>query len=235
MGILQNIRGEHGAALENYQKALKIYEKRGNRPQDEGRIYHNLGMTFADRGEWDQAIDAFEHCLKLADEVEDKQLHGLTYLNMGKTYVRQNKLGKAKQFTEKALKKFKRMDDTLNIAEAYHIFGLIHGKNGNFTASERFFEASIGINEKMGYQEGLADTYMSYGNLCSSHQNNKRAKNCYEKALKAYSNLDLSDKVEELSKIIDDLSSGSKKEVKTVKIVEEKVTHVKNASTVHHS
>ncbi|MCH8872691.1 tetratricopeptide repeat protein [candidate division KSB1 bacterium] len=235
MGILQNIRGEHDAALVNYQKALKIYEKKGNRQQDEGRIYHNLGMTFADRGEWDQAIDAFEHCLKLADEVEDKQLHALTYLNMGKTYIRQNKLGKAKQFTEKALKKFKRMDDTLNMAEGYHIFGLIYGENGNFTASEKFFVASIGINEKMEYQEGLAETYMSYGNLCSSHQNNERAKNCYEKALKAYSNLELTGKVEELSKIIDELSSDSKKEVKIVERVKEKVTHVKNTSTVHHS
>ncbi len=235
MGILQNIRGEHGAALANYQKALKIYEKKGNRHQDEGRIYHNLGMTFADRSEWDKAIDAFEHCLKLADEVEDKQLHALTYLNMGKTYVRQQKFSKAKEFTEKALKKFKRMGDTLNMAEAYHIFGLIHGANGNFTAAEKFLVASIGINERMQYQEGLAETYMSYGNLCSSHQHIDRAKNCYEKALKAYSNLELTGKVEELSMIIDELSSDSKKEVKIVEMVEEKVAHLKNASNVHHS
>jgi len=235
MGILQNIRGEHGAALENYQKALKIYEKKGNRRQDEGRIYHNLGMTFADRGEWDQAINAFEYCLKLADEVEDKQLHALTYLNMGKTYVRQNKLGKAKKFTEKALKKFKRMGDTLNMAEAYQIFGLIHGENGNFTASEKFFVASIGINEGLEYQEGLAETYTSYGNLCSEKSKIERAKNCYEKALEAYQKLGLQSKVDELSNMIKEITDSGT-EVKIVEISgKEKVINKKNVSTVHHS
>ncbi len=235
MGIIQNIRGQHSVALENYQKALKIYQKKKNRHQDEGRIHHNLGMTFADRGEWEQAINAFEHCLKLADEVEDKQLHALTYLNMGKTYVRQNKLGKAKKFTEKALKKFKRMGDTLNMAEAYHIFGLIHGEDGNFTASEKFFEASIGLNEGLEYQEGLAETYTSYGNLCSKQSKIKRAKNCYEKALEAYQELGLQSKVDELSNMIKEITDSGTE----VKIVEmsgkEKGISRENASTVHHS
>ncbi|MFQ5675688.1 MAG: tetratricopeptide repeat protein, partial [bacterium] len=233
MGIIKNIRGQHAKALENYHAALSIYEQKGNRQQDEGRIYHNLGMTFADKGEWDKAIEAFERCLKLADEVEDKQLHALTYLNMGKTYVRQQKLGKAKEFAEKALKNFKRMGDTLNMAEAYHIFGLIHSAHNNFSAAERFLQASITLNERTGYQEGLAETYLSFGKTCMKQGHAKRARNCYAKAMEAYKALNLASKVAELKKIVEAISSNQTAQVKVVD--DDNLKSRASVSTVHHS
>ena len=198
IGVIANIRGEHKAAMENYQRALEIYKRQGNRQQDEARIHHNLGMTYADMGECDAALGAFTHCLRLADEVQDRQLHAQTYLNMGKTLVRQNRLDEAQLYVEKALKIFKITDDKLNVAEAYHVFGLVWSDKGDLTSAEKYFKQSIRINQQLEYQEGLAETYKSCTTLYWRMGDMRRAQDFFTKALATYKSLNLDGKIKEL-------------------------------------
>ncbi len=211
LGIIANIRGEHGAALESYKQAISIYERIGNRAQDVARGYHNIGMTLMDMQDWSESIIAFERCLKLADEAEDNQLRAMTLLNMGKTHVKQKNIAEAKKFTEKALKFFKRTGDVLNEAESYHVFGLIEAEKGNFPSSERFLKESIRINEDKRYQEGLAESYVSYGDVCRGRGDTDRAREHYQKALEIFTEIELSGRAEELSKMMGKLPKVKKR------------------------
>lgn len=205
LGIIANIRGEHHAALENYKQALSIYEKFGNRNQDLARVYHNIGMTHSDMKEWEESNIAYKHCLKLAEEVEDKQLKAMTLLNMGKTYTAQKNFRKAEELTKKAMKFFKRSGDVLNEAEGYHIFGLIKVEQGDFTSAEKLFMESIRINQKMEYWEGLAETYICYGDLCKIQELHKQAKDNYQKAIDIFTKLCLSNKIDEVKKKLESI------------------------------
>jgi predicted ATPase len=205
IGIIANIRHEHQTAMDNYKKALVIYQQKETCQQDQARIYHNLGMTLADIGEWQEASAAFQDCVKFATEVQDKQLLAMAYLNMAKTLVRQDKLTAAKKHTEKAVKMFKRMDDMLNVAEAYHIFGLIHSAQSQYSEALKFINDSIHINRELGYQEGLAEAYMAHGKVSQEAGELAQARASYEQALEAYRGLHVHSKTEEIITVIDGL------------------------------
>lgn len=208
VGIIANMmRGSHGVALENFEKALVIY-KRLNSRQDQARVYHNMGMFYSDHGEWLESIKAYENCLKLADDVESKHLRALTYLNMGKAYARQKKIAKAKNLTEKAFKMFKRMADILSVAEAYHIFGIIASVEGDFSKAEDYLKDAVKIFKNKEYSEGLADTLESYGHLLLDKGERLKARESYSSALDLFRMIKLDAKVRSLTQLIESIDQG---------------------------
>lgn len=228
IGIIANINNQHEKAMEHYQDALEIYKAKGGRKQDEARIHHNIGMTYSDLGEWQSAIDAFEACLKIADDVEDRQLVGLTYLNMGKTYVRQNNLPKARGLSEKALKIFKRTDDMHNVAETYQVLGLVAEAEGNWAVAEKNFLHSLRLNEELGAREGLAEGYFFLAKLYQHQGKYESAMENYNHALKEYQSLELTCKMEEVAKCLDDLELNRETPIKIVEVEAEPKPKGKN-------
>jgi tetratricopeptide (TPR) repeat protein len=222
MGIIANIQGNHEEAMQNYDQALQIYEEKSNNQQQKAQLYHNLGMTWSDIGEMDKAMDEFKNCLKIATEIQDKQLRALTYLNMGKTLTRQNDTAQAKRYTEKALKIFKRMDDLLNLAETYQVLGLIFAAQPEFVEAMKYFNNCIRINQELGYQEGLAEAYYSFGKVCQEADEFKQAHENYQKALEVYSNLNIGSKIQEIRSLIEALNA------KQMTVVE-----IENSDPVH--
>lgn len=61
------------------------------------RLYNNLGMTYADRKKYDQALKAYSQALTFGIS------HPSLYHNMANTFVGQQKLKEAQQYYEKAL------------------------------------------------------------------------------------------------------------------------------------
>jgi len=236
MGIIANLQGEHEKAMKNYRAALKIYATKQGRQQDEARIYHNIGMTLSDLNKWDEANEAFESCLKLADTVEDRPLLALTYLNMGKNHARRNHAAKAKTMTEKALKIFKRTDDTVNVAEAYHVLGLIAETGKNYHLAEKHILHSIKLNKELGHREGLAEALVSIGTLYRNQMKLKLALSNYEKALTEYHALGLDAKVAEVTEIIDHLNQEKQSAIRIVDVEPEQESINRTyASHIRHS
>ncbi len=202
IGIIANIiRGKHSIALENFKKAIKIYEVK-NSTQDLARVHHNIGMFHSNHGEWLESIKAYEKCLKLADEVESRHLIALTYLNMGKAYARQKALKKAKSLTEKALKIFKRMSDLISIAEAYQVFGLIYGAEENFAKAQDYLKQAINIFSSKNYREGQAESRKTLANLYKEYGYWDEAKEYYFQALDDFRELNMESEAKEISKAL---------------------------------
>ncbi len=236
IGIIASIRGENNVAMDNYREALEIYARKGNRQQDQARIYHNLGMAHADTDDLDAALNAFEQCLDIAYEIHDRPLQALTHLNMGKTMVRQDKLLEAKSLMEKAIKVFKRTDDTLNMAEAHLVFGLIHHGEGDFAAAEESLTRSMQLNDKLENKQGQAECYVAFAKLCYDRQDQGSAEEHFAKALQAYRRLDLQSKVEDVHKMIEESLPDSELNVTTVDTeTSDENAETKRVTKVHHS
>ena len=198
IGIIANIlRGPNSVALDNFQKALEIYEKKESK-RNIARVHQNIGMIYSDRGDWTQAIEAFENCLQLTDETDEKQLRTICFLNLGKTFARQQNQTKAKSYTEKALKMCRRMHDVLGIAEAYHIFGIIYGNDGEFSKAEKYLEESIKINKDKDFQDGLAEAYETYSRISLKTGKISMSKDFCQKAIQIYKIMNVDVKVKEL-------------------------------------
>ncbi len=230
IGIIANIiRGDYGIALENFKKALQIYERK-NDGQGQATVYHNIGMFYSDKGQWLESIKALERCLQLADETESKRLHALTYLNMGKAFARQEKTAKAKRLTEKALKMFKRMSDVISIGEAYHIFGIIFSKEGNFFKAEDYLKEAINIFRKKNYLEGLAESQFTYGNILVEQGEMEVARNYFNDALELFKSINISSKVKELSQKISTIEPGDH-HTTDIDIIKQGTSSIKRGTT----
>lgn len=216
MGIIANIRVQHETAMQNYEKALAIYQKYETRNQDQARIYHNIGMTLSDQGNFTEAIKAFESCLELSDKVEDKQLNALTHLNMGKTYIHINNLPKAKKLTDKALKIFKRTGDALNVAEGFHILGMISDLNHEDEIATEYFNRSIKINLELNCKEGLAESYYALAGVFNKKEDISLAIDFYCKSLEIFKELNVDLKIKEVEQHIHALASNSGAQVTVV-------------------
>ncbi|MBD3225507.1 MAG: tetratricopeptide repeat protein, partial [Caldithrix sp.] len=209
LGIIANIiRGDYGIALENFKKALKIYQAR-NDTQGQATVYHNIGMFYSEQGQWLESVKALEKCLQLADETEAKHLRALTHLNMGKAFVRQHKTAKSKRLTGKALKMFRRMSDVISIGEAYHVFGIIYSKEGDFIKAEEFLQDAIRIFRNKNYLEGLAETQLTYGEILSDKGEVKRAKAYLDEALEIFKSIKISSRIKEVQQKLQVLNTGT--------------------------
>ena len=230
IGIIANIlHGPNSVALENFNKALAIYESKSSK-SNIARVYQNIGMVYSDKKDWAKAIDAFENCLQIAEDIQEKQLRALTYLNLGKTYALQGTLLKAKTFSDKALKMFKKMNDILSIAEAYHVFGIIYTDEGDFERAEKFLAESIKINKEKAYKEGLAETFVSYAKLFLENGLIDQAKENYMKAVNIYQNMNINVKVKQIQSLMDELN-----ELANSGMTHSKVLLQKYGKTIRHS
>ena len=230
IGIIANIlHGPNSVALENFGKALTIYESKQSKANI-ARVYQNMGMVYSDKKDWSKAVEAFENCLQIAEETQEKQLRVLTYLNLGKTYALQGTILKAKTFSNKALKMFKRMNDILGIAEAYHVLGIIYSHENDFERGDKFLSESIKINKEKDYKEGLAETYVTYAKLHLDNGLIDRAKENYMKAINIYQMMNIDVKVKEIQSLMDELHL-----LATSGMMHSKVLTQKYGKTVRHS
>jgi CHAT domain-containing protein/tetratricopeptide (TPR) repeat protein len=70
-GVLLQARGEYEAALQQYERSLKIAEELGDRA-GVARSLHQIGMIHQARGEYEAALQQYERSLKIAEELGDR-------------------------------------------------------------------------------------------------------------------------------------------------------------------
>jgi len=207
LGIIASITGSFDEAMRWYQQALVLYERQDHSESDQASIHHNMGATLMDLKRWDDALLAFDKCLAVTEEVDDRSLQALTRMNIGKTLAKQNKaLKRARACTEKALKFFKRTNDRLNIAEVYHIWGLIYLASGEYRNATRNLERSLGINEHLDYQEGVAETCMTLGEMYMKRGHGDQATEYLERALDLCKSLHLDARTQEIQSMLTEVN-----------------------------
>ncbi len=142
LGILANIRGDHGEALAHYQQSLFAFQRTGD---DHGCAiaYHNLGMVSADRAQWDEADEYFRRCLEITAAVGDVHLTGLGLLNRSEVQLARQRYGDAKSDAEAALRIFDRLGTRLDKADAYKVIGRVYRETGQLALAEARLTGAI--------------------------------------------------------------------------------------------
>lgn len=73
MGVIQYNKGENDKALELYEKALKIYEKKKEENCfGAANTLHNMGVIYENKGETAKALELYERAVKIYEKTKDK-------------------------------------------------------------------------------------------------------------------------------------------------------------------
>jgi putative nucleotidyltransferase with HDIG domain len=189
LGILANVRGDHGQAAAHYRRALEGFELSGDQ-KGCAISHHNLGMVCADGRLWEEADEHFRRSLEITRSVGDVHLEGLCLLNHSEVHVARQRYEEARCNAEQALAIFDRLGARLDKADAYKVLGVVYRETGRFTLAESRLQAAIEQAVATGSVLSEAEASRELARLYQGTGRNQEALQLLNAAHRLFSRLD---------------------------------------------
>ncbi|MGB0389507.1 MAG: tetratricopeptide repeat protein, partial [Ardenticatenaceae bacterium] len=157
IGLNEGNRGYLSAAVENFQKALKVYQKMGS-VDGEVNGHHNLGVFYVVLGEDEQAKRHLREAIRLADTYRmlRREAFGRTYL--ANLLIYQRKLAEARSALHRAHDLGIQLQFASLLPVVLHWQAEIARLEGQFDQALTLIEESLQLAETAGYllEKGIA-------------------------------------------------------------------------------
>lgn len=127
--LYQNTLGLIHLDLRDLPQALEAFQKAIALNPDYGDAHHNLGVTLAESGRWEEAVKAYQRALAILTYTRLES----TYTTLGLAYYNLGRLGEAESVLLQAI----RLEPTLQAAR-YHL-GLVLEKAGRREEAKAVF------------------------------------------------------------------------------------------------
>lgn len=101
IGNCYNLMDSIPKAMEYYAKAGEIFERNGWN-ESNSILWHNIGETWAEEGEWSKAKSAYEKALEFGRTADDSLLVANAYQGLGGLYAQKGRTLKALRFLKAA-------------------------------------------------------------------------------------------------------------------------------------
>lgn len=196
-GAISQGSGDYQAALDRYYQALEVVEalkKSIPHPQVEGEVWSNIGQTYADLGDWEQAESAYRHALPAvaaaSDGVNEIEVAG----RLAGAEAHSGKLEAAINDYQAALK---RADEQGLLRQKTHLLtGLAHaeaaqaeaapGPENQFTVARALFEQARTEARAIHQIDGEAEALSGLGDLLSSNGQRTEARTAYQRSVELW-------------------------------------------------
>ncbi len=141
---------DYDTSLHYFNKALQIAVEKDKFQLP--LIYHNMGLVFEKKGEFDQAILHHQKSINIKVQTygENHQMTALSYLNLGRIYTNKNSLTEAKQYIDKAIEISKNFygENHPKLTIYYNVKGNFHNQRREFKKAISYYNKAILSNSK---------------------------------------------------------------------------------------
>jgi predicted ATPase len=174
-------------AMSYLQSALKLLEVKEGEFKEKKNVLERLGDMKRLVGEYDASIKYWNDALPLAKQLNEKETSAR--LHRKTANVLWSNLGnreRAREHHEQALKILETEPESVELASLYEdMAGMVSmGTTGNMTEALSLGEKAVELAKKLNAHEVLAHAYMPLGEISSWLGSNKKALECFERALK---------------------------------------------------
>jgi tetratricopeptide (TPR) repeat protein len=177
-----DLRRHQGEQMHWREAALAAACQLKDRPA-EGRHLSNVGVSYADSGEYRRAIDCQDKALTIAFEVGDRWGEGTALGRLGNAYYSLGEYRHAIDYQEKALVIARDVGDQRGEGNALGNLGVAYADVGEFRRAIDYQDQRLAIAHTMGdHQAGV----QAFGNLGIAHRllgDHRRAIKDHERAL----------------------------------------------------
>ena len=184
LGIVNNIQGFYGDALNHLNKALNIYTKLNNH-KNASEVRLNIGIVNLDSGNFNEAIAALDTTIEISKVGHFNTTLCLAYHLKSQVLIKLEDFFYASEFANKALEMSHNLNDRLAVADIYKVKGTIERHLGNYKIAETNLLTSLRINESFNNQMNAAETAFELG-LLYEKMNDANQKNSYLTKAKDY-------------------------------------------------
>lgn len=159
IGITYNKLGYADRALENFNDALSLFEKNGNK-KGMCTIYINSSSALISKSDYVEAEKILLHSQKLLVEIDDLNLEGVIFNNFGNLYDEWGKYIQAIKYYNKALNLFKKVDNKREVASTLNNIASINLQLGEMKKARINYDLALEISRKIG-DNGLVSTIIN--------------------------------------------------------------------------
>jgi len=189
MGWIATQRGNFNEALPFCFKGLEITEalpadEKSHRVKDE--LQHTLGSIHLRIGNYAQAINHFQECIKMREKMGNFYGLSRSYNNLAIVYWSQGNYDSAAQYFQNSLEISQKIGNIYMIAMCYNNLGGIYYTQGDYPHAIEHYQKSLEIRQEIGDIPGTADTYNNLGEVSHSLGNYQEARQYLEEAIKMY-------------------------------------------------
>ncbi|MBS3813607.1 CHAT domain-containing protein, partial [Candidatus Bipolaricaulota bacterium] len=182
IGAVYSSMGDLENSLENYNKALQIYE-RLNDLQGLGSCYARLGAVRVQQGEYDTAKPYFTSALRYLKESGNTPDVGFIHINLGYLYTQLGKNEQAAASLNQALQVADRTDNELMKALTSLYLGDIAFSGGDLSAALSRYEGAKDSLPALGLPLTTAKVYTKIGDVHRQQGDTKDAGEAYRQAI----------------------------------------------------
>jgi signal transduction histidine kinase len=142
MGIAYEVKSDFVSSLNNFYKALAIYETSSDTKKII-RVYNNIGLIYIDLKNYKQGLFFYNKALKLSYKTNEKRIISLLSNNIGDVYLQQKEYNKALNFFYKALIMNKNLNDIEGIGLNLSNIGICYVNLKNYDKGLEMINQSI--------------------------------------------------------------------------------------------
>lgn len=203
LGVVYSEENNYAVALENYQKALKIYLEIGQK-NNISKAYNNIGIIYKSQGNYPKAIEYLKKALQIQEEIGE-QAAAMSLTNIGVIYYEQNDSKKALEYYTKAEKLFEKIDNLRGFALLKNYLGDYYKKQNQMDRALASYTTSLNMYNTMQNKHGAALVLYNLGQLYFEQNKASDAINYANQSLSYAKEVGLLDQAFHSEKLLSDI------------------------------
>jgi len=152
-------------------------------PQEYSGIMHQIGIVYAEQGEWEAALASYNLALEWK-QPSTQFKPGNTYHQIGMVYEKQCQWAAALENYEQALTRYEQTGNIFELGDTYHEIGIVYAKQRQWAAALENYEQALARYKQTGDTFELGGTYHQIGMVYAEQRQWAAALENYEQAIK---------------------------------------------------
>jgi tetratricopeptide (TPR) repeat protein len=146
--------------------------------------WHDLGSVYQLRGDYEQALNAFERMLRLAWVLSSRSKAAVAFNKMGRVWRDKGDLKIALEYLERGLELFQQASDVRGVAGSLDDIGQVLWLLDRYEPAMERSTAALEMRRSLGDRRSIAWSLVNVGNIHKDLGRFAQAEECYREALK---------------------------------------------------
>jgi ATP/maltotriose-dependent transcriptional regulator MalT len=164
LGAIANLQGRHEDALWHYRLAIPTLQRIGQR-QRLANVHHNIGITFRDTGDLEQADEHERRAIEYATESDVPRLAAMGRTGRAEIALLRGDAPLAETTARLAIDELAPLGDPLNEADAYRVVGVACAAQQRYDEALASLTRALEIAREHGHALNQAEAQRDRANV----------------------------------------------------------------------
>lgn len=202
-GVVYSEQSNHTLALENYEKALALYQKIKEQ-KSVSKVLINIGILYKSQQNYPKALYYLEEAYKIQLPLQEENAP-MTLTNIGAIYFELGEYKNAIQYYKKAKTGFEKNNNKRGFALLNNYLGDYYKKQNNKVLALEYYQKSLDAYEEIQNKFGASLALHSIGLLLQEEQKYDEALTYANKSLLYAKEIDVLDQTFHSEKLVSEL------------------------------